>query len=241
MLSKLNVRGGDHEKCEDSLFVVEDENSIRGGVFDGCSTGQNSHWASQTLAYLYERYARDPKVWSVVNNYTTRLVVQDLVGICQTLKKDEMHFLSTALLFEYNKESRSLYVRAFGDGSFFVDGVENTIHFPRNEPDYLGYLLRSPDYSTVSNYLDRYPIKVYPEVGGFQICTDGIEAFSISQFKDPKIIDPLALLLHPPDWGNYLARMWNKVRKDGWTLRDDLSIISYVTDKERTEAGPFQG
>lgn len=54
MISILNQRGGNHNSCEDSVWVNDTEDFIVGGVFDGCSTGINSHWASQTIAYIFE-------------------------------------------------------------------------------------------------------------------------------------------------------------------------------------------
>jgi hypothetical protein len=225
MISTLNVRGGNHESCQDSIFVKEDEFSISGGVFDGCSTGTNSAWASQTLAYLYSQY-EDPTDFN-----STAQVFLKIQSLQKQLQLTEMNFLSTCLLFYYNKVNKKLCFRSFGDGFLYVNDVEYNLD-QNNEPDYLAYILRQERcMQHLADYIEKYPKQKFENVNSFKVCSDGIERVEISQFKDPKNKNPMSILLHPPSSENYLKRMWNILKKDGYTLSDDLSIISYVTQE----------
>lgn len=218
MLSTLNKISHTHTTCEDNFFVNETEDGITGGVFDGCSTGTNSHWAAQTFAYLFGKY-RNPTSNLVICRVTTLLS-----GIMNTLGLTNMHVLATCLLFEYNKKTLRFRIRVFGDGYYYLNSREYEIE-QENRPDYLGYHL--DDEIDLNKYLDRYPTEEYENVTQFCITTDGIQALQISQFKEQKH-DAKSLLLHPPDSTSYLNRMWNILKKEGWYLNDDLTIISYV-------------
>lgn len=225
MLSTLNVRGDLHNSCEDSIAINNKETYISGGIFDGCSTGIKSHWASQTMAYLFGA-CLDP-----TTDIAAVGVYHDLISFRNVLHLTEQNFLSTCLLFFFDKLNRRLSVRVFGDGFYYVNDNEFEIE-QDNTPKYFGYLLRDkyPNLALCREGLERYPVKIYHDVSSFRICSDGIKSIGISQFKDPKIKEPLSLLFHPPTSENYLQRQWNILKRDGYTISDDLTIISYVKD-----------
>ncbi len=222
MIATLNKISSVHNSCEDSLFVKEDNNFIYGGVFDGCSTGTKSHWASQTFAYAFARHqipSSDDAVFDVWN---------DLGQMMDELKLDHMNMLSTCILFSYHKETQQLRLRIFGDGTYFINDVEHQVE-QDNTPDYFGYHLGDNLFG-FGRYMARYPEQVYENVTKFQICSDGIGSITRSQFAPPTDLEPLKMLLHPPTGSNYLERQWNILKRNHFTLSDDLSIISYVTD-----------
>jgi hypothetical protein len=225
MIATLNVRGGNHERCEDSIYVHETEYAITGGVFDGCSTGKNSSWASQTLTHLFSFFLVP------TSDYSCSEVIWKMKQIATILDIDQMHFLSTAILFRYDKFTEELIIRPFGDGFYYINDVEYEIE-QDNKPDYIGYLVEEGKTAKeIGNYLSKYKSHLYQKVKSFRICSDGIKSIGRSQFLEPaKNPEPLSLLFHPPKSENYLQRMWNLLKRDGYVISDDLSIISYVQD-----------
>lgn len=222
MISTLNKISSTHNSCEDSVLVKENAHFIYGGVFDGCSTGTNSHWASRSLTYVAAMHDIPTKDTAL---YHMR---DDLWQVMETLGLTDMHFLSTAILFCYSKFTDTLRIRAIGDGVYYVNDVGYKIE-QNNTPDYLGYHLEDSMHD-FQKFLDKYPEKIYENVTHFQICSDGIDSIGRSQFAPPTDKNALAMLLAPPKSPNYLERMWNILRKDHFTISDDLSIISYVKD-----------
>lgn len=222
MIATLNVIGGGHNCCQDSILVKETANFIYGGVFDGCSTGIDSQWASKTIASLFARHDL------VTNDLAIHDVRDTLANMKDVMGYTDLHFLSTCVLFCYHKRFKQLQVRIFGDGFYFINDIEYRVE-QNNAPDYLGYHL-DENYSDFNNYMEKYPVKIYDDVVKFQICSDGIDSIIRSQFADETQLDPLKMLLHPPTAPNYLQRQWNILKNNKFTLNDDLSIISYVQD-----------
>lgn len=222
MLSTLNVRGGTHNSCEDSYFIRNSGDAIYGGVFDGCSTGRNSHWASKTFAYMFDDIPANP-----CEDDTLWRVWYKMWLITECLHLTEMEWLATCVLFYYDIEKKSLTVRVLGDGAYYVNHTEHEID-QNNQPDYFGYTLNHLVLQ-VQKYFDRYPSVTYENVTNFKICSDGIKSFSRSQFakQEAKHPDPIALLFQEPDSLNCLERRFNMLRNDQYTINDDLTIISY--------------
>lgn len=220
MVATLNRISRDHNCCEDTIHVNETEEYITGGVFDGCSTGIKSHWASQTIAYTFAQY-RTP-----TSDMNVKMVWRELGLIKLNLQLTMQHFQSTCMIFRFHKETKTLKLRVFGDGYYFVNGVEYEID-QNNLVDYLGDHL-DDTREKFKEFLEKYPEITYNDVSSFQICSDGIKRVERSQFADKTDIDPMALLLHPPTSENYLQRQWNILKNNHFYLTDDLSIISYV-------------
>lgn len=220
MLSKLCVRGTHKNQCEDSVYVNETESFIWGCVCDGCSTGINSHFASQLMCYL----VRDLGV-SCTTEQALMYYVLKLKSFMDSLNITELHLLSTMIVFKYNKQKKVLSVLPIGDGVYYINGKEYLID-QGNVPDYLTYHVNESFIDFKSRYLNID----YENVDSFQICSDGIKSFSISQFESSDI-EP-SILLDAPVSENYLQRMFNILTKKKWTILDDLSIISYVDTRE---------
>lgn len=227
MLSILNVRSQEHLSCEDSYFAVENPDFIYGGVFDGCSTGKNSHWASQTLAYAYEDACRLHSFKNILSDTVTLSVLRRLESIAVAdLGIDHMHFLATAVLFLFDKERSVLYTRTFGDGVIIVNGHQY-VEDQDNQPDYLAYYMNQVPTRRL-DMLKKVPKKEWQGVYSFQICSDGIHAIKENQFQSSDK-DPITLLKASPTSANYLQRMWNILHRDKFQAGDDLTIISYAT------------
>lgn len=223
MISVLNHISGSHNCCEDSYFVRENEHFIYGGVFDGCSTGIQSKFASQLFAYAFESIESNP-----TSNETLLLLWTKLQHIKIALGLKNNQLWSTCVLFNYNKQRKRLKVRVIGDGNFYVNDTEHVI----DTDDKVSYISDNIDQGLGAYYqwMQGFPIRRYDNVISFKICSDGIKQVSRSQFAPETTNNAMAMLMHPPTSPNYLARMWNILKRDHFTLSDDLTIISYVQD-----------
>lgn len=222
MLSKLLICSRSHTTCEDTLDVIETEEYIKGGVFDGCSSGKNSKWASHTLNYAFKQF--DYKM----SNAACKFVMFDLKRIKDILKLDITNFESTAVIFDYDKETKTLHLRVFGDCTYFINGERFDIS-QNNIPDYISHHI-DKDEDGMTEYVGKYPTKIYLNVDSFIICSDGIDRLEYSALKIPEK-NALEVLTTKPNSTTYLERMWNLLKKNGWQVADDLSIISYTNDE----------
>lgn len=223
MLSTLNVISRQHNSCEDSVWVKSNSSYIWGVVADGCSTGVKSHFASQAIAYIVENHL--PALNT--RNESVFLLREKLNKLKDLMQISHMSLLSTCTLFCYDIRNKQLRIRLFGDGVFYINDIEFVIN-QDNRPDYLGYHLLD-DIPTFTNYLNKYPESVFDNVERFMICSDGIANIERSQLQTEATKDPNELLFKPPTSENYLQRMWNILKRDGYTLSDDLTIVSYAS------------
>lgn len=239
MLSVLNVRANQHNSCEDSVFVKETDDHIWGVLCDGCSTGTKSHFASQTFAYFIENEGSE----ILTSDHFMFEVKSFILKVMLLFNFTHMNMLSTLLLFSYNKKTRVLKLRAFGDGYFYIpfhtqeetklviedtdgDKLYETYFDQGNTPDYIAYhiLKTNPEFFT---YLNAYPEREYQNVDRFMITTDGIKSLNRSQFAPDSKVNS-SILYTPPVSANYLTRMWNCLKREGYQLSDDLTIVSYA-------------
>lgn len=230
IIASLLVKSHEHEICEDASFFKETTSSIQGGVFDGCSSGKNSVWASNTLSHLFSSY----DFFYYLSDQTMIESIRKFKKIKDLLSLDVVNLESTAILFEYFKEERKLYIRAFGDCFYYVNGVKYEID-ENNEPDYMGHYVDS-DFEELKEYMQNHPIIKYENVDNFCICSDGIAKIDISPLiaKNKEMKRDALMLFDPVDSENHLERRWNMLKKDGWIVKDDLSIISVNNDASTT-------
>jgi hypothetical protein len=208
-----------HTVCEDALFVKQYKDKICGLISDGCSSGKDSVWASNTLKHIFSHNTFD--LYFLLDD-TIKIAISMLKKLKEDLNLEVYHLESTAILFEYFIEDKVLYIRAFGDGSYFVNGVQHTID-ENNTPDYIGHYVDS-DANAIDEYLSKHPLITFENVESFSICSDGVDKISISTFKDPK--RKSEELFIPVTSETQLERKWNLLKRDGWIVKDDLSIIS---------------
>lgn len=229
MISTLCINANHKTKCEDTVWVSKSDELIVGGVFDGTGSGVNSHWASQTLAYVFDAKANFPTV--ILSDHGINDIRHTLKAMAEILDLPRSCFLSTAFIFKYEITAKKLSIRCLGDGSYFINNIEYKIDRGASYECIGDYIYAEP--AEFKAFLERYPIIRYEGVNSFQICSDGIDRIEQSQFIDCPT-DPLSLLLANPGSPNYLERMWNILKRQKFTLGDDLSIISYSTDATTT-------
>lgn len=214
MLSTLCKIAIGKNQNEDSFFVKENEDYVWGGVFDGCSSGLDTHFASTFFKHVFSSI--DVKDLFHSFHYVNR----ELLYLKQNLNLSICNFESTIIIFKYYKIEKKLCLRIFGDGVFWINGVQ-TIVDQNDEPDYFVH-----HCEMLIPFLDKTPIQEFENVNKFIICSDGILRIKLHQSKD-STIDPIELLSGDILSTNHLDRKYNILRKQGWENQDDLTMVYY--------------
>lgn len=248
MLSAVTRKSDTHINwCEDNHYVFQNDKIIFGAVFDGCSKGVNSEWASKTLSLIFKQHESVYVGWNLsdlcfssdfimsrlVNDFLLNKVFHKMVRLYNELNLTHLDFLSTMVVFLYEKESKYLYVKFLGDGFFFYRHGDELIKIENNEnnmPNYLAYLFSKPFVEVVNNIEERTSYLI-AGVEDFSICTDGIKSFVYKidpeglELRDPVhfLIDDAALTHQK----NGLIKKVNILKREGWLLDDDLTVIRY--------------
>lgn len=225
----LVKKGTDHlVYCEDDLFTFNDGTTYVGAVFDGCSSGIKSHFASALSAKIVKKAASlDLLKHSSIGHINYSLffhLVLGLKDIQQRLGLSEMELLSTAIIAVARGNKASISVS--GDGLIVQEGKPIVIESEGNAPDYLAY--HFDKLAEALETLQFYDFDI--EDKGFSICSDGMLSF-----RNP---DPMA---HMPRVSDFLlrdeslkaseamlARKYNLLVKEGYTHYDDLSIVRFM-------------
>lgn len=235
-------RGYDHKHfCQDALAVKETQNFLFAAVFDGCSDGVDSHFASNFFVKIFNDCLNYQSVFDSEDK-TPRANAQTLVfmfGRKLAELKNILHLvkgelLSTMVLCVIKKETKECFICAFGDGFFSVNGVDtvikNTKFTDENMPDYLVYNLEAFDnFVTFSKWFnENSECHQFTEVNNVAIASDGITTFFAC--KDiPEKTDPIDYLVRDELFmGNPIMfeRKLNLLySKKGLVHKDDLSIV----------------
>jgi len=240
MIHVLNKRATTHQDfCEDAYHLEQRGPWVIAAVFDGCSDGIRSHYASQMHAYALRRTIQTS--WflceqSMSKGFKSQVgVLDDLCAVLCTYAASLrevsgltiLESLSTVVLAIYNTETKSLAVKFLGDGMLYVDGeYERVTSGEDNAPSYIAYI--EEEDPSPSIFAGR-PGFFYTGVRNWSICTDGIDA--IKHTHRP-LEECISFLLENKDQmhiNTMLNRKITIMSKEGMTLNDDLTIIRYDT------------
>lgn len=226
----LIKRGGDHHtNCEDDLFAFNDGSTYIGAVFDGCSSGVKSHFASALYGKILKKFynATSYAFPKLDLESIGRLFYYDLFyALKQTLsiyQLNDMELLST-MIFTVIRD-RQAYIMVSGDGCIKVDDELYELESPGNAPNYLVYYL--DDFSESKRVLKEYSFAFDKSLS---ICSDGIFSFTNQDREDMsyKVIDSLLNDTSFLKSEAMLARKYNLLLKEGYTHYDDLSIVRFI-------------
>jgi hypothetical protein len=223
MVSVLNVNATPKSCCEDSVFFQEDENNVWGIIADGSSIGIKSHFASQVLAYFVEREGYP----DITSDNTMERLFAFLRQVQFLFQFSTVNLMCTCVLFSYKKGSKTLSIRALGEGTYFINGIGSSI-LSDKETDYVSNHITDTKYQ-LYKYLNKYPEIIHTDVERFVIASDGIKYIEKPKEISEETIS-LDILLEAPSSTNYLTRIWSAFKRQGYLLLNDLSIISYAPD-----------
>ena len=238
-------RGKDHKDfCEDALATAQIGEYFIAAVFDGCSTGVESHFASSLMKKIFHK-SLSMFSWLEESSPETREVSKDFLyrmflelSACRTflqLDKDT-ELLSTIVFLVYNKGEQEATITFIGDGYASVNGEGFEVD-QDNTPQYMSYYLDSiHDAVTFDKWFDTLPKYDVKDAYDISICTDGILSFraDLKLFEGSRDIDPIEyltvdrnLIRNKACYGrklNILRKNFNQVHLD------DFSIVRVIYD-----------
>ena len=180
-------RGGMHLlHCEDDFYVYEDEEVIVAAVFDGCSSGIDSHFASTMHKYCLREVLVDiPYIireddnrnfpFKDINESGKEIMFLLFERIYRLNYKVNSEMLSTVVLTLVNKLTKEYFICFAGDG---VCKINDKIHSIHDSNSNAVWYLSSVSYSDFYSYYDTYCTK-YSGIFENEICisSDGMESF----------------------------------------------------------------
>ena len=242
IVHKLIKRGFNHpEYCEDFILHEDiDEKYSIYGVFDGCSSGIDSHFASALIAKVIRNEVKNIDFENKSVDKIMELLIFNTSISLQKIKKQLAisynELLSTIVLFLYNRKKDKGKIIAIGDGFLSINGKQIDIN-QNNQPDYIAYHIdKITDKISFSIWYDMF-VKKYDveKLKDVTISTDGIFSF----FKHGKTNKNVEEEIKPADYltknvemlGNkaMLGRKSNILKKLHFLHNyDDLGIIRIV-------------
>lgn len=193
-IRKLITRGEAHHlRCEDDLLVIEKGDYILMNVFDGCSSGKDSHLASTMYKNIVNKVINTPMWNSFIYEEELKEYRSDFNFLCSIIQKfrnelegyietynvntnDEL--LSTAVFCLFNKISQKCNIIFCGDG---VCSIDDDVYAPHDENgDSVYYLSTVP---VKEDLFKQYIINncfyvINRDVNKeLSISTDGIDSF----------------------------------------------------------------
>ena len=237
-LSTVSKRGTSHPDWnEDNFFIKKMDKLIVGAVFDGCSSGQDSFFASKLFANILNKTVQELNFKLEIKTFST-LIHQFCKNLNKAIKAiglttDES--LSTAILFIYELDSNDLLVKFFGDGCAYANN-EDLLFFnndEENKPDYLAYQLTDILKSKTAflNYYKQKP-SFRTITKDFSIASDGIFTFKKTIGSEPNFDYTNYLVKDDFLYQNsaFLKRKLNIIKKKGYEHYDDLTIVRTIIE-----------
>ncbi|MCK9415897.1 protein phosphatase 2C domain-containing protein [Candidatus Dojkabacteria bacterium] len=231
-------KGTDHPvNCEDDLFFSIAEPYYIGAIFDGCSTGKKSHFASNLYSKILNKVL-NTKTYQMFDDgdYSLEdIAKQTFVKFFNKLKKikhilslNDLEILSTFIVAIV--KNNQAYIIVSGDGCIVADDKEIKLESIENAPDYLAYHLNEKVFDVYENNIKKF--KFDNIQNGLSICSDGIYSFRNpdSSKAYSNVIEDLLYDKKLIDSEAMLARKYNILTnsKNGFSNYDDLSIVRFV-------------
>ena len=229
--------------CEDFLFHEEIGSGLwLGAVMDGCSMGQDSHFASALLGKILKKQVKDLRYkefsgeipafaeypFEKLGKGLIVEVAKELRNIQQLLYLETTEILSTLILALIDSPQQSAWVGVIGDG--VVATHEKIYEIEQdNRPNYLAYHL--------SEYIDSWYEETvttfsFSDLNELVIATDGIGSFE--QLLAGKAILSQKVeeyVLRAPDFEGEKKPFEKKIavlkNAYGRVALDDLAIIRF--------------
>lgn len=248
IIKKLLKRGEDFEhsvNCQDSLRIMDAKNFLYFAVFDGCSTGEESQFASSLFSKTFREVTHnmashiDIPGGNLETNvkFIVHMMARKIMQTKNLLDLTLNELLATMVICGIDKQSQDCIICAFGDGFYSINGEHHTILNTRfismengdNRPDYLAY-----DLHLLQNYQDfekwfsqKSEVHYFKNINTVAIASDGINTFKRSSLTTLQV-DPVEFLINDENWIDnaiMLEKKYNLLRKNHIANADDLSIV----------------
>ncbi|MBN1252751.1 MAG: protein phosphatase 2C domain-containing protein [Bacteroidales bacterium] len=242
IVHKLLKRGLNHPNfCEDFILdeKLNQEYSLF-GVFDGCSSGVDSHLASTLIAKIIRAEANKINIEKLsFDEILEKITFKTLKSLKKISKKfflSKNELLSTIILFLYNQNSDKGKIISIGDGFLSINKHEIEIN-QNNQPNYLAYnideIRNKKEFKIwYDENVGKYDVENLEDV---TISTDGIFSFANdynSENYNNKEINIIEYLTQDKNlFSNkaMLGRKYNILKKTHFLQNfDDLGIIRII-------------
>ncbi len=224
--------------CEDYLVSTEiGKNKRLLAVLDGCSMGNESHFASTLTGKLLkkialERFHLDFRQKSTLEEELKEVLKSlftELKEISNKLLLQKYDLLTTLILCVVDTDTKTGEIIVIGDGLINVNG-KITEFDQQNTPDYLGYHLNEDFETWFNNQKQKVSFK---EIKDISIATDGIFTFEKQNSKNnSQSIDIINYFLFDLTFSEFPKMLENKLNflSDNYGLKpnDDLAIIRLI-------------
>lgn len=249
-------KGAEHPVfCEDFLVTEHAGRYFIGAVFDGCSGGNDSHFASSLFGKIFKQIlgegAMSGNTIEDKSKDFMRKFVRKLFQSKVTLELLDQDMLATFMMIIYDKVHGECLTMTVGDGIICHDGeftiLENDrfkVDEPfkyRDMPNYIAYdiveLGLAPSYFDA--WFEKYvTLTRHDNPKDISISTDGLLTFNTPlEFIDKEGVKhtppaPMEFLLIDQNWVNNKIMLSKKVNvlssKYKTTHKDDISIIRII-------------
>lgn len=254
-IRKLERRGMAHEqRCEDDSLAFSYNQIAVLIVFDGCSSGTDSYFASALFAKIFKKIAIEGKGYFESLNENSHLETiaytiihwffEELKYVVNYLELDISEVLSTIVFSLVNIKTKKSYSVIFGDGSIYVNGETFSVHAENNAPNYIAGHLNEQFYDVWENncaFKRNFDVKET-----IAVLSDGIDSFrSYREGRYVNDIEKEDILYRFFRSGRFLdskiglAKICNILDSEKHIApSDDLSIahITFVEKSEKNEA-----
>ena len=227
--------------CEDFLFHAPINDSIYlAAVMDGCSMGNDSHFASALIGKILNKIIRElafrefygetspleSQPLAELGKYILRQIKDELRSLANRLHLEQLELLSTLNLSLLNHTTNRAWVMVIGDG--VVVAGEKIIEIEQgNRPNYLAYHL-AEDFDewfvSEKNYFE------FADIRRLIIASDGVLSFEKMEKARPTPRQPLeSYILNDIEFEDTQHPFEKRIEKlkdqFGFIGMDDISII----------------
>ncbi len=242
---QLNETGKLHDTHTEDYVMVEKVNNdwIIAAVFDGCSSGEESFFASALYGKIIRKSCKllphlgkirpefnlQKTDASFIGKFILNQVFDDIKKAHRLLGTDLTEILSTIILLVYNRSRKSAWVNISGDG-FIIHNKEIEEIDQNNIPDYMAYHLDIKFDQWISEFSKTFSFENQRDIS---ISTDGISKFYSITEKRQRNIDPVQYLLIDKEWDDaedMLERKFNILKNEyGLLPYDDLGMVRIIS------------
>lgn len=213
-------------------------------VMDGCSMGEESHFASglikKILSKISEEFGykafiekNEGSLDQMLRNVIFRLF-KELQQLKNLLRLDTNELLSTLILGLIDTETKAAELISIGDGLVYYNGVYQEYE-QDNKPDYIGYHLNEEVDQWYNSLHQRLSIC---QVSDISISTDGIFSFlkfdnhHYPSISEERLVELFVANRQWADQTNMLQRKLIEIENHyGLKPSDDLSIIRIILNE----------
>ena len=242
---QLNKTGRLHDTHTEDYVAVQKVSTewIIAGVFDGCSSGKESFFASALYGKILRKSSKmlpllrnkrpefdlEKTDASYIGKFILNQLFDDLKKAHHLLGTELREILSTIILMVYSRSNKSAWVNISGDG-FIIHNKEIKEIDQNNIPDYMAYHLDIEFDQWINAFSKSFSFENQSDIS---ISTDGISKFYSITEKRQRSIDPVHFLLIDDKWkdsDDMLEKKFHILKNEhGLFPYDDLGMVRIIS------------